>query len=634
MSQELITVYYNDVLIKAIENISYATNMDYKNDLVANYYYTVSLNGYIVSPQPAEPEQNNYGIINMMSDVSSIKGIFSTNGAKLKVYAGEKLIFFAVDSKIKSINFAESPNNWSKYIPFDIEIDFNHLHMGEDLEETLSNEILNGADDPDLADRFHSPNILNIENHKIKDFSENFSMDINDNEIFNQINLINAFGQVSSKITNNYFSISYTLSATGKHDIYDVGENKTTLPAWEHAKRYVHRRLIYQIDSMFGSFLSIGGQGTLANIHANTGNGLLDLTDPLGGVPAFGIYNENLTFDVSESDGTFSVQYNAIVKRNCPVYEFNIGCSNNTLHTVTKQINRTFSANEETNLENQEITVSVNGEIKGLVPGRGSYTLAPFVIANPDGPYKGTFLLKQNTLYDKNDYAQQLLTGNSVAGVVGIFDPISYDLTEQYKLALGITPDLLAVNPNTILRPSKMTLTRNYLEGTINYNAEYNNKYNCSTSHYEVQLSVEMPTPVIAEFVIPNNNVELLNDTVCASGYSVIQKLGTQTAKKISVSINGNLGFDLGKCCLGSQRLEAGSCDESLDLLDLNYFSTQDFIIPSGVVIPIIGNEITGNNYVLVNKQKSTTFPKGDFSITLDYICADVCEVDYFEKRT
>ena len=622
MSETLISVYYNGLLVKPINTISYTTNNDYKNDLISNYSYTVTLKGYCI-PSTSDTTSSSMALMN---NINIIKGIFSSNGGTLRIvsYDGNdaKLIFYAVDSKIKNLQFEESPNNWAKYVPFTVDIDFNHLHMGSDLENSLDSNALLGGDDLDLADNLQSANILNLENHKIKEFTENFSLDINESDIFNQVNLINALGVTSSKITNNFFTVNYNLSATGKHDVYyNTGlEEKVTLPAWEHAKRYVHRRLINQINSMFGSFLSTGLSGPLSQIHAYGNNSSIDLIDPLGGAPAFGIFDETISFDVSESDGSFSVQYNAIVKQNCPIFENNIGCLNATIHTVEKNISRTFSANEETNLENQDIVVTVNGEIKGLLPGRGSNSLGPLIIANPDGPYRGTFLLRQNTFYDKNDYAEQLL--------LRIFDPISYDLTENFKLALGITPDLLAVNPYTILKPTKMNLTRNYLQGIINYTAEYNNKYNCSTSHFDIQLSVEMPVPVIAEFVIPNNNVERQDGSVCASGYTVIQKMGTQTSKKVNVEINGNTGFDLGKCCLGSNFTFGGVCDgESLDLLDLNYFSAQDFVIPSGVIIPIIGD-----NYVLISKQKKTSFPKGDFSISLQYVCADVCEVKYFEK--
>ena len=630
MAAPEILVYYNGSLIKAVKTVSYSTNMDYKNDLAVNYYYSIRLNGEIF-PDSYGTNGQDTNMTHLMDSVNSIKNIFNDNGGSLDVYYDTDLIFYAVDGKIKNLSFSESNNNWSKSIPFSVDIDFNHLHMGENLYGNLDQTVLSGGDDPAVADNFSSPNAIDIEKHKIKEYSENFSIDMNENDVFNQTNLYaynnNNVLINTTKLSNSFFTINYTLSAKGKHDITYVEDNGTiltTLPAWEHAKRFVHKKLYLQTALMFNYFLGRSEFGSsLSNLHSPGGDTgpTFNFTDPIGGTSAYGIFNETITFDVSESDGTFSAQYSAIVKQHCPNAESNIGCSNYTIHTVNKSISRSFVANEQTNSENQEITVTVNGEIKGLVPGHSSesFSLAPLQIADPYN-YPGTFLIRNDTIYDKNDYANQLL--------LSIFDPITYDFTLNFKQALGITPQLLAVNNNTIIRPSKMNLTRNFLQGTINYTAEYNNKYNCSTSHFDIQINADMPVPVVAEFVIPNNNVEKNNGTVCASGFSVIQKLGTQTAKKINVSINGNLGFDLGKCCLGATFNTGGGCDESLDLLGLNYFKTQDFIIPSGVVIPPIGP-----NYVLTNKQKTTSFPKGDFSISLEYICADVCAIDYFENR-
>jgi hypothetical protein len=625
-----IDIYYNTQLIKAVKTVSYTTNMDYQNDLAVNYYYTVQLNGEIF-PESQGSDGIQTTMIHLMDSVNKIKNAFNDNGGSLNVYYNNSMILYAVDAKVKSINFSENANNWSKSIPFTIELDFNHLHMGEDLENTLDNSRLNGGDDLALADNFASPFIVDIENHKIKEFSENFSIDMNDGDAFAQNNLYtyNVSNNLvnTSKITNSFFMINYTLSAKGKHDVSYVDDNGisyTTLPAWESAKRFVHKRLYLQTALMFNNFLGrneFGSDLSLLHIPGGDSGPTFNLTDTIGGIISYGLFNETVSFDVSESDGTFSVQYNAMVKQHCPNTENNIGCSDNTIHTVNKSISRSFSANEETNSENQDITITINGEIKGLVPGRSVETisLAPLQLNNPyTSP--GTFLIRSNTIYDKNDYANDLL--------LTIFNPVSYDFTTNFKTALGITPQLLAINNATNIKPSKMNLTRNFLQGTINYTAEYNNKYNCSTSHFEVQVNAEMPVPVVAEFVIPNNNVERQNGTVCASGYNVIQKLGTQTAKKISVNINGNLGFDLGKCCLGNTFNTGGGCDESLDLLNLNYFSIQNFVIPSGVVIPTIGS-----NYVLINKQKTTSFPKGDFSISLEYVCADVCSLDYFENK-
>lgn len=605
---DIVSVYYNGNLVKPIVNINHSNNIVYNNDTTIGYSYNVTLRGVCTLP---ETENADYG--DLASSIKYIKEVFSSNGAKLTVVHNNKLILFAVDSKIQSLSFEESGDNWSRTVPYTVVIEFNHLHMGDDLANDPNYSLLiQGYDDPSLIDYMHTPFMVDVESHKIKSFDESFNMDISDENI-HTLTLIKPLavhdyttipGISQNYITNTFFNINYTLSAVGKHHVkYDNSENKLTLPAWEHAKRWVHRRLAQQITGMFSTFM----------------NGSFYMQNPLGGEPSFGLFNENYVIDVSESDGKYSIQYSATVKQRCPSTEFTLGCSDNAIHEISKSISRQIVANEETNLENQEITITIDGSIRGLLPSK--IGISPIFIDNPeDGFNRGSFLVRQNTIYDRNDYADQLLSS--------IFDPFWYDFTEPFKRALGITPDVFAVNQDVILRPSKMNLTRNFLEGTINYNAEYNNKYNCLESHYEVTLSVEMPVPVIAEFTIPNNNVEDTNDEVCASGYSVIQKLGTQTAKKITVNINGNPGFDLGKCCLGSYNPIYG-CQGNLDIYDLSYFSLGDFVIPSGVVIPIIGND-----YVLTNKQKKTNFPKGDFNITLEYICADVCEVEYFDDKS
>ena len=630
------TVYYDGKLVNTITNISYRNNMQYSNDTVVGYNYTVTLQGICALPETDQSSSNDLAI-----EMKAIKEIFSSNGSRLIVQNGSNVVLYALSSKVSSLNFNPSSDQWVKTIPFNVVIDFEHLHLGDNLQNTLNQNDIAGYDEFGLAAGFDSPYMVNLENYKIKEFEESFNMDISDEATQTLTLAMPTYGNDYSTIagisqnylTNTYFTITYTLSATGKHSVrydntFDTNTNKMTLPAWEHAKRWVHTRLSEQISSMFFSFMS-PSVGTLNNNHSKVlADGIFYMQDPLGGAPSFGLFNENYVIDVSESDGTYSVQYSAIVKQKCPLNEYHLGCSNNTIHEIKKSISKTFVANEETNLENQEIVVTIDGNIRGLVPSIAGSEVSPFFIDNPnDGNYRGTFLVRQNTIFDKNDYADQLLVGNAAFGIAPIFDPFYYDFTEPFKLALGLTPEIFGVNPNVILRPNRMNLTRNFLEGTITYSAEYNNKYNCLESHFDTSISVEMPVPVIAEFTIPNNNVENTNDEVCWSGYNVIQQLGTVTAKKITVNINGNPGFDFGKCCIGTYDPIYG-CQGNLDIYELSYFSLGDFIIPSGVNIPIIGD-----NYVLTNKQKTTNFPKGDFNITLEYICADVCEIEYFDDK-
>jgi hypothetical protein len=618
-----VNVYYNSQQVDVISNISYGTNMEYSNDIVANYGYTVNLQGVCTLLEQGD----------LASSVKYIKEVFSSNGGRLLVRNNGALVLFALNGKVQNINFDNSANYWSRTIPFTVTIEFEHLHLGTNLDSTLADSEKLGFDEIGLAGNFASPYIRNLENYKVKSFEESFNLDITDDNI-KTLTLVRPLpihdyttiaGISQNYITNTYYTINYTLSAVGKHSVkYSTGDddtsNKLTLPAWEHAKRWVHTRLAEQVNSMFVSFMSNHLPSSINQNYLKNGDGIFDVRDPSLNVPSFGLFNENYVIDVSESDGKYSVQYTAIVKQKCPSYEYSLGCSNNAIHEIKKSINKNLVANEATNLQNQEISVVIDGTIRGLVPSvQNGVNVSPIFIDNPlDSLYRGTFLVRQNTIYDRNDYADQLLQS--------IFDPFWYDFTEPFKRSLGLTPDIFGVNPDVILRPSRMNLTRNFLEGTISYNAEYNNKYNCLETNYETTISVDMPVPIIAEFTIPNNNyLDVESNEVCSSGYSVIQKLGTTSTKKITVNINGNPGFDFGKCCVGSYNPIFGQCEGNLDLLELSYFSLKHFEVPSGVVIPVLGD-----NYVLTSRQKTSNFPQGDFNITLEYICADVCGNEYF----
>lgn len=579
---------YGNAVIDPAPTVSYSTELIYSNDLVIGYQYNITLNGYCIGD----------GITNAVEQSRILHNIFNSNGSFIKFSVNDTALLYAADVKIKSISFNESPNFWSVYIPYTVELTANHLHLGSDVANDAANIEL-GKEDLNAIAYFQSPNIINIQNHKLRAFSENFSINTDDN-IFKQLAILDDTNPSSmtgkTYITNNYFTITYSLSATGKHDVINSGGNKYTLPAWEHAKRWVHLRLSNQIGNMYNGlqFMGVGEYTTLDSIHSNAGSPLINSNS------IYNLYNESLNFDVSESDGTFSAEYTVLVKQICRP-DFSIGCTNSTLHNVTKKINKQYDANETIGSQNQNISISIDGEISGLMPAGGIRNGLQLDLLGT-----GSFITFIDDLeIDKNLSAQQLLNN--------IFDFQAYDFKSDYKNILGINATNLQINPATDIKPSKMVLTRNYLKGTINYSAEYNNKFNCPTNHFDIQVDVEEPTPIIKEFIIPNNNPQDPNN---GSGYSVIQKLGTKTAKKINVTIDGNIGETFDKCCLGT--------NEDWNLLAYNYFSLTDFTLPSGVIIP----EITPD-FVLTQKRKQTTFPDGTFTINLSYTCANICEISF-----
>jgi len=589
-----IELSYNNIVLDPAPTLSYSTELLYSNNIVVGYKYNITLNGFCMGN--IEDINKPYGISTILNTTRIYNNIFSSNGGFIKLRVKPSIaeggsgnwttILYAVDIQIKSISFNESNNHWTGYVPYTIELSSNHLHLGDVSGQESMWE--SGQEDINATDDFISPYIVNINNHKIKTFTENFSFNVDDNA-YNQIALYNEQNNpggfdYTSFINNNYVQINYSLSAVGKHDIYLQDSNKGTLPSWEHAKRWVHTRLNNQIIQMYNGFFMTGGAAQLNELHSE------DNINPLIAAPNFILYNETLNFGASESEGSFNAEYSAIAKQACSI-QGSPGCINNAIHTVKKTVSKEYNANETINDDNQDTSISIEGQITGLIPGGGVFGTGGLKL---DLLGTGSFLTHTDNKIDKNVAAQELLSS--------IFDFYSFDFNDAFKLALGIDYSLLRVSPSTIIRPSKMTLTRNYLSGIINYSAEYNNKYNCETNHYDIKVDVDEPTPIIKEFIIPNNN----------HGYSVIQKLSTQTAKKINVSITGNIGDLLNKCCLG--------VNNNWNLLNLNMFSLTDFNVPPGIALPEINP-----NFVLTNRTKQVTFPNGDFTINLAYTCASVC---------
>jgi hypothetical protein len=628
MADPIVTMTYDGNDIVPAPTFSYTSSVVYSNDAVVGYNYTITLNGYCI-PKGDEDEPNS--ISNMFTKMLVIKNIFSSNGGTLSIKSDDKPLVYATDIKVISVSFNESSNNWSIFSQYTIQLETNHLHLGTDLSDDpdiSEADILSGKDDPNAADNLHSPYLVDMEKYKIKSFNENFNLNVDDN-MFNQLSVYvenNPRSGPTTFISNNYYTISLTVSATGKHAVITEDGVKKTLPAWEHAKRFVHTRLCNQINKIassagtFADFMKHGSKTQLSNLH-NTSAQPSKLIDSV--IPTFKIYNETVNCTVSESDGTFEASYNAIVKQQCRLSiipgVIDIGCTNDALHTITKSVNKTYNANEDTNTTNQEISISVNGEIRGLVPGYnlGADSSAPIKI-NSSFIGNGSFMTTTPNLVGRIDR-----TGNAELCFDSIFNYYGFDLKDNFKTALGITHANLQINPATKILPSKMNLTRNYIEGTISYSAEYNNTFNCPTNHYSVDISVEEPIPIIAEFIIPNNNYHTFgSDGIEPSGFPVIQNLGTNTAKKINVTINGNVGEDFNKCCLGSDQ------DTTWNLLNYDVFSLGAFTLPSGLILPVISS-----GYVLTSKTKKTTYPQGNFTISLAYTCATTCPLNYLSDK-
>lgn len=645
MSSPIVKMYY--VAKMAYEfsptpNISYNLQPQYSNNIIVGYTYTITLNGYCMfGTTPTHRTALNEAM-------ALLNNAFNSNGGYLKIVAnhgnGDIPILYATNILVNKVTFNEG--KWSRYIPYTIELTSNHLFTGGDLSSVAA-DIERGVENSVLSDNLDSEFAVNTQLYKIKSFTESFDIQTDENQV-TRTNIFNDQNILMQSFGGEYFRINYNVSAVGKQDVEFLGINdptlKLTLPAWEHAKRFVHAKLSQQLNSLFVGFLNQNGLMPRDGLHSDT------FTGPFEEFTAsrYGIYNESFDFSVSESDGSFDVKYSAMVKRKCLINENAIGvipvtpeqyifCKDNVLHTITHSVNHSYNANEEINMVNRDTEIQINGKITGLVPGGGLYmrqmtgNQSRIQIHDLQSLPIGSFLVYNTSVdqglglyggFDRNYHAELAFDA--------IFDYYTNDLIPQFKTILGITPEALSVSPTATLRPSRMNITRNHLEGTIEYNATYDNKFNCEPNNFEIQLSIREPNPVIAQFTVPNNNLRSTTKfgpdgkkLLCPAGkgYNVVQLLGTSTAKEIDVTINGNISLDFNRCCLGT--------NENWNLIDYDFLRLESFAIPAGVNIPIISD-----HYVLTKSTKTVGYPKGELSINLTYICADVCEVDdYFTSK-
>lgn len=638
----IINMYYNNNRIAPTPNISYNTEVYYNNDITHGYKYNITLTGYIMASDYAG---------GIAEGITYINNIFSSNGYLLQIdslYGSgfSTSVFLANNITVRNISFQETDNNWSRYAKYSIELESMNVLVGEDLLVSID-EMKRGDLNSNTINNLHSPSMIDMGSHTIKEWNEQFDIQTGDNQILRTTVVEKRFNynqaventplEIVTTLGGEYFSISYSVSATGKQNVYvDQNSQKNILPAWEHAKRFVHKKLLQQMGSLFTNFLSMNGNVFREFMGANNPNGafssFLDLhQNGISAFPSFGLYNENVSFDVSESDGSFSATYNAIVKRDCPYddvggnlnSDYTIACVDNVLHTVTKSVDKTYEANEQNSAANQNVSITINGNIKGLVPGG---ILNPSSRIHINNLTTGSFLCYNSTTqhpqlgntgggYDRSYFANLAFDY--------IFDYNNFDLQPRFKNLLGVTPYALAVSPTATLLPSSMNITRNLIEGSVSYTATYTTKYNCDPNNFEINVSTNESVPVMSEFTVPNNNIRDANGVLCdnGKGYNVIQLLGTFTPKTIDVSIKANVGADFNKCCLGTS--------DNWNLFDYNFIQLESYIIPPGMNIPYIGD-----NYALTKKTKSVTYPQGDMSFSLSYVCSDFCEIrDYFTEK-
>lgn len=573
-------------------DVTISVEMDYSNDSIIGYKYILTLTGVATALDlrslnygDSIPPSGNYGIGAVTDHIHKIRNILSQNGNILHIVHGDddSPILKAKGGILRSLTFDESSNNWYHFANYTATLEFNSIDLFSYTED-CSNIFL----DPSTY-AANDSGIVNISKFKIKTFSDSWKITFDETEAFNKIKQIEIQNINNNlNINNTGFNIEYTISATGKHHyVYtdeETGESEL-LPAWEQAKNFVQYRLHSQVTALLNNVLKNYDSTCSSTDNLSTINtpGSTGLYSGLGDAN-YGIYNEQITCESSESDGTFSATYSAVVKSKLGNQSWSLPGAK---HTVSKTINTTRSGGST------NTTTTINGTIEGLV--EGGLIKSPKQIELPssgslfiytgssDSKYDNAITVL-NKIYDPNEY-------NGGIGATG-----KRDLKIAFKSVLGIILQSQDCSISEIPdppHPTSFNLTHDYNQGIITYTVEYNSiGYSIRGRKYrDISIETIKPTKIIAVFNIPNSN-----------SCPIVQELGTYTAQRVNITIQGVDLTDTGQpeTVNLSNELQCGGCINNMYL---------------PIELPNSANSI------LTQQQYTKNPADGSFTINLSYIC-------------
>lgn len=566
----------------------------YSNDSIIGYTYTITLNGsatgFDLRNVNGEYDPNNYQyeFASVLDHIHKIRRILSQNGNILNIVdKNDNSILKAKGGILRSFNFDETDNNWRHYAQYSATIEFTAIEfIGADWQ-TYTPENCTDIHVEDGSYPSGNAGISDLEKFKIKTFDDSWSITFDENDAYNRVKLNDVGNNLN--IDNNSFNIQYNISAVGKHYfVYEDEETNTSklLPAWEQAKNFVQYRLWYQVTNLINGVLKNTAASacvptdtfSTAHVPGLSSNGLMANI----GNSNYKVYNEIISCEVSESDGSFSATYNAIIK-NTKTTDFS---GPSAKHTVSKTTSVTNTASNTT------YNISVNGTIEGLVEGGIIRTPKPIVL-----PSQGSIFIYNTALDNKYNNAKLILdkvyNENEYDGGFGING--KKDLKKTYKDKLGITNAALGITTNNTTipdppHPTSFNLTHDYNTGTITYSAEYSSNNACGRKYQQISVQTSFPNKVIATFNIPKSY-----------GCPLIQELGTYTAKTVSVTIEGKDLTEIGK-------------PRPINIFDeiLCGDCSADKYLP--IDMPIV-------NGILTQKQYTKNPIDGSYTVNLSYIC-------------
>lgn len=478
-------VLYNNNIIKPSPTVSISPEIYYANDEIIGYSYKVTLNGYATAMEISSVGSGTPDVVNRIDE---IRNIFSENNRSLIIKQGSKEIINASGTTVRSLEFTSSEDRWYNYAPFSVELEFNEILINDCESSIVDDTVTCGTKTifDNTKYRNKNTNLVDYNKYKIKNFTDKWSLIID-----------------SDAYTNEFYRLSYTVTATGQ---------KTTVPSYDNARLFCYNKLKEQVDALFNGVLRIStdGENTCTSItktdelyeidkqSTKTDIGFISGANTDGDTAAsinLKIYNETLSNDISESDGTCSLTYTSIVKAFDPGAD---PAEQAVLVSSSITENTTYSDKVTT-------TTTTQGTITGLTIGS---------------------MIKNSLIYKINDKY--------------VIEKIQANNSDKYANARAyfnsfITP-LMA-------NRSRTSSEHNYGEGTIQYSINDDTNTNSQQQQTQEASSITITykdsVPITQEFIIPGRSNPL------------IQNLGMSSPAVLSINVEGRSNSNIQ--CITSQ---------------------------------------------------------------------------------
>lgn len=328
----------NDHRLLPAPMISIQPEIYYANETPIGYTYNITLDGYATSVdlnQGIIPTGVNDSFNKTLGSIQKVKNIFSFNNGILTVLEAshdpvvkDKIILRASGCIIRNLNFEENENNWVNYSKYKVNLEANEINFVScsGTGETFGCKDGQPPALPSGIINADSPNLLDMKKYKIKSFRDGWTINLTNN-IYNSYIISGVNNQYH--FNNDYIDIEYTVTANGKHYTNFKSDNEIYVtPAWEQAKNFCQNRVYKVVDRLIQDLLVVNNINEAQELFGSrSGNYDSIFYSPTGVVDSFnnnisatsgnsfGVYNEKITCETSESDGSFTATYKAIVKK-------------------------------------------------------------------------------------------------------------------------------------------------------------------------------------------------------------------------------------------------------------------------------------------------------------------------------